>query len=79
MTRWEYKTVYLKIASGADKKPGYFTRSEDFRSITDNSDGELQQLGAEGWELVSICLLDMGSFESGPQSAAAFLKRPIEQ
>jgi hypothetical protein len=78
MTRWEYTTIYLKIASGADKKPGYFTRSEDFRMVTEDSENELNQMGAKGWELVSTCLLDLGTFESGPQSVTAFLKRPLK-
>jgi hypothetical protein len=78
MTTWEYKTIYLKISSAADKKPGYFTRSEDYRCITEASEKELSDLGDKGWEMVSLTLLDLGTFESGPPSVAAFLKRPKE-
>jgi len=68
----------VKISQGMGKRPGFFTAADSVRAIADESEAELAELGRQGWELVSIILLDLGTFESGPSSAAAFLKRPIE-
>ena len=79
MTRWEYTTLTLRIAAGAGKTPGYFNRPQAVRNVTEESERDLNLLGNQGWELVSVLLLDLGSMDHGPNYAAALLKRPIEE
>lgn len=78
MAHWEYRTVTLRVTQGQDKQAGYFARSQTIRAIHPDSERELNDLGRQGWEMVSVMLLDLGSVESGPSTATAFLKRPFE-
>ncbi len=59
--RWEYKTL-------AVKKRKFFSGGID----TDMLKQELDALGRDGWELVSIC---PNSFMGAPQGIIAVLKR----
>ncbi|MGH9379188.1 MAG: DUF4177 domain-containing protein [Thermoanaerobaculia bacterium] len=59
MTQWEYKIINV--------------RSENYR-LDPNAAGELNRLGEEGWELVSITSVN---FKSGATDNIAFVfKRP---
>ncbi len=75
--QWEYTTLTLRIAAGQGKVPGYFNRNQAVRNITDESEKALNLLGAQGWELVSVLLLELGSLDQGPSYACAVLKRPV--
>lgn len=77
MTTWEYTTLTLRVAPGQGKIPGYFNRQQTVRNVTDESEKALNELGAQGWELVNVLLLDMGTIEQGPTYACAILKRPL--
>lgn len=59
--RWEYKTI-------AFKKRRFFTGAIDADALNQQLDG----LGRDGWELVSIC---PGSFFGAPSGVIAVLKR----
>jgi len=50
MTRWEYRIGYPNIGGSGS--------SDTFPQMTD---AWLNQLGADGWELVSIALVGMGA------------------
>lgn len=77
MITWEYRTLTLRVAPGQGKVPGYFTRQQAVRDVTAESEKDLNALGAAGWELVNVLLLDLGSAEQGPTYACAILKRPL--
>ena len=78
MAHWEYRTLSLRISQGQDKRAGYFARAQTMRMIDPDSERELNDLGRQGWELVNVMLLELGTVEAGPSSAMAFLKRPYE-
>lgn len=59
--RWEYKTIKFK-------KSSFFSGSLD----TDELNQEINALGRDGWELVSIC---PAIFMGAPQGVIAVLKR----
>lgn len=59
--RWEYKTLSFK-------KRSFFTGAVDADALNQ----QLDALGREGWELVSIC---PGSFFGAPSGVIAVLKR----
>ena len=59
--RWEYKTITCK-------KRSFFSGALDAEALTQQLDG----LGRDGWELVSIC---PGSFFGAPVGVIAVLKR----
>lgn len=79
MTQWEYTTLTLRLVAGQGKVPGYFNRSQTVRNVSEDSEHDLNTLGAQGWELVSVLLLDLGSVDRGPSYACAILKRPLPQ
>jgi Domain of unknown function (DUF4177) len=60
MNRWEYKIINI--------------RSENYR-LDPNSAGELDRLGSDGWELVSITSVN---FKTGAtDNIAMVFKRPL--
>lgn len=77
MSQWEYTTLTLRIGPGQGKMPGFFNRAQAVRNITPESEKDLNTMGALGWELVNVLLLDLGSVESGPTYACGVLKRPL--
>ena len=79
MVHWEYRTLIIRITGGQGKMPGYFTRSQPVRVVDPDSEMELDELGRQGWELVNVLLLELGTVEAGPTAATAFLKRPYEK
>lgn len=76
VTCWEYCSLPLRAAQGSGKRPGFFTRNELVRGIEDESEQAMAALGAAGWELVSVVMLDLGSFGTGATQLTAFFKRP---
>jgi hypothetical protein len=66
MTRWEYQTVQLDVE-------GFFRPHVDEESVS----YQLNQLGAQGWELVSAFDLNRGHGRS--VEIVAMLKRPRAQ
>lgn len=66
MTRWEYQTVQLNVE-------GFFRPHVDEDSV----DHQLDQLGAQGWELVTAFDLNRGHGRS--VEIVAMLKRPRPQ
>ena len=78
MTHWEYRTHIIRLSTGQGKVPGYFNRSQPVRVVHPESLKDLNDLGRQGWELVSVVLLELGTVEAGPTAASAFLKRPYE-
>jgi hypothetical protein len=67
MTRWEYKVLKLKTESG-------FFSGTDFNS--EALESELNQLGAEGWELVAVFSIE--KVKGGSKYVNVTLKRPCE-
>ncbi len=63
MTKWEYKTVKLETG-------GWWGGVLD----TDQFDGMLNQLGQEGWELVTA--FDTNKTQGVTRDAVAVFKRP---
>jgi hypothetical protein len=62
MTKWEYKIINI--------------RSENYR-LDPNSASQLNQLGEEGWELVSITSVN---FKTGAtDNIAMVFKRPVAE
>lgn len=62
MTRWEYKIINV--------------RSENYR-LDPNAAGQLNQLGHDGWELVSAASVN---FKSGAtDNIAMVFKRPLAE
>lgn len=59
--RWEYTTLSFK-------KRSFFSGAIDAEALTQ----QLDSLGREGWELVSVC---PGSFFGAPVGLIAVLKR----
>lgn len=59
--RWEYKTISFK-------KRNFFSGAIDAEALNQQLDG----LGREGWELVSVC---PGTFFGTPSGVIAVLKR----
>lgn len=66
MTRWEYKVLKLETESS------FFTGTEFDES---ELEFELNHLGAEGWELVSIFSVE--KVKGGSKYVSAALKRPL--
>jgi hypothetical protein len=62
--RWEYRTIKMKIA-------GWFGSNVDVQELAD----ALNELGREGWELVSTLDLDTGHGHSS--ELVAVFKRPL--
>ncbi|MCE9613731.1 MAG: DUF4177 domain-containing protein [Lentisphaerae bacterium] len=78
MQQWEYTTLTLRIAPGQGKVPGFFNRSQTVRNIAEDSERDLNKLGAMGWELVNVLMLEYGAMDVGPTYACAILKRPAD-
>ncbi|MDA0578066.1 MAG: hypothetical protein O3B24_08205 [Verrucomicrobia bacterium] len=76
MQQWEYRSLTIRVGTDSGKMPGYFARGQTSRGIEENSMQQLNTLGAEGWELVSVLLLELGTIDAGPNYACAMLKRP---
>lgn len=79
MTRWEYKFVMidvnlspiLKLARWGVLVPG----EKKARETMENVEGYINELGAEGWEIVAVI---NGSEHTGIITRAIlFLKRPL--
>lgn len=78
MIRWEYRTLTLRISRSKSKMPGFFNRGELIRQVDPDSVNALNEIGAEGWELVSVSPLEFGTYGGGDGYAAAFFKRSME-
>jgi hypothetical protein len=76
MTTWEYKTLNLKISEKLDRNSGFFSL-EYLQDVVDGSEVELSQLGAEGWEMVSVMPIDSPGIAAGTRNAVAFFKRTL--
>lgn len=61
--KWEYKVVTVDTAGGYGFWEGVIGGSNSFRR-----QGDIDDLGAEGWELVVICFRE--------NTGEAFFKRP---
>ena len=66
MQNWEYKTIRIPFSKGWDR-PGIEPTELD---------AALNQLGVEGWELVSVLSTSLENGRSG--DAMAFFKRPVK-
>ena len=75
MTKWEYKTLNLRVEEKKDKEGGFFSLGY-LQDLKDGSDIELVKLGDEGWELVSVMPIDAPGIIVGTRNAIAFFKRP---
>ena len=62
--KWEYKTVKLQANSFPEGKPGFESREID---------KFINQLGQEGWELVSTEGVIEGLFGRNPETIAIIL------
>lgn len=69
MQKFEYMSVVLQI----EKRNFSLTRSDLLKGITADSTKALNDLGENGWELVSI--VDPSSWGGTADSLLAFLKR----
>lgn len=76
MTKWEYKTVNLRVEQKRDKSARFFSLIGFVQDLKDGSETELASLGDEGWELVSVMPVDAPGIASGTLYAIAFFKRP---
>jgi hypothetical protein len=73
---WEYKTVRLAIVAKA-LATGRWGRIA-CRGLHDDSESEINEFGADGWELVSVLPTEEPSFlgcSPGTKVAIAFFKR----
>ncbi len=66
MNHWEYKVLKLETESG-------FFSGTEFDSV--ELEKELNRLGAEGWELVSVFSIE--KVKGGSKYVNATLKRPL--
>lgn len=78
MASWEYRTITLRISRSKSKMPGFFNRGEMIRQVDPESEKAMNDLGEEGWELVSVSPLEFGTYGGGDGYSAAFFKRSIE-
>lgn len=78
MQQWEYSTVVVRLTLSQGKLPGYFNRAQSVRNLSEESELELNRMGALGWELVNLVLLELGGIEGGPTYATAVFKRPLD-
>jgi hypothetical protein len=69
MQKWEYKT--LQLAMNEKENLIWFDAEDDQRSVKDR----LNELGEEGWELVSV---DTRSLSGVTIGTVYYLKRPVE-
>jgi len=66
LTKWEYMVVPIKTRVHSN----HFERSS--KPVIDNVQNDLNSLGKEGWELVSVQDI---SFQEGRRFTVAYLKR----
>ncbi len=78
MAHWEYRTLTLRISRSKSKMPGFFNRGELIRQVDPASETAMNELGEEGWELVSVSPSEFGTYGGGDGYAAAFFKRHVE-
>lgn len=69
MQKWEYMTLHLVM--NEKENLIWFDAQEDDRNI----DARLNELGEEGWELVSV---DTRSLSGVTIGTVFYLKRPVE-
>ncbi|MDA1043682.1 MAG: DUF4177 domain-containing protein [Verrucomicrobia bacterium] len=76
MDRWEYTTLTLRISRSKSKVPGFFNRGQMVRQVDPAGEAAMNELGQQGWELVSVSPLEFGTYGGeGDGYAAAFFKR----
>lgn len=77
MTKWEYTQRTIILAPARVRQKGYFRRFDTAKKAHATSLDELQQLGEEGWELVSVLPAASLALDDSSESALAIFKRPI--
>ncbi|MDH3355313.1 MAG: DUF4177 domain-containing protein [Chromatiales bacterium] len=70
--KYEYKTVIIPI-----QFTGILERKIDYFTV-DKLNDELNDLGNQGWELVSVLRVSEGSLSKIPNAAIHYLKRKVE-
>jgi hypothetical protein len=70
MQKWKYLTL-VHVADMKNNKAYWFGNEEDTRSAQEI----LEQLGEEGWELVSVTSVSM---RGNTQGLNYYFKRPVE-
>ena len=65
---WEYHNVSFDFSAGTLMTKGGLFNAEEFNN-------ELNRLGWDGWELVSV--FDTNRFDGGTRYVVAVLKRPL--
>ena len=77
--KFAYKTVTFRIEHDLDKenaKP--FSISTYNSSLDPEAEKQLEKLGVEGWELVSVVPVWKGGAATGMTSSIAFFKKSLE-
>jgi hypothetical protein len=71
--KYEYTTVIIPIGF-----EGFLVRKVSFLAI-DKLHRELNDLGNQGWELVSVLRLSEGALSKVPNAAIHYFKRKLEK
>ena len=77
MTKWEYTQRTITLSPERVRHKGYFRKFDTAKKAHSTSIDELQALGEEGWELVSVLPSASLGSETAAESALAIFKRPV--